>query len=126
MAELANRGLNLLAVTLLGLGGLEFGSVILQEHDWLDRVDDGSFLTLGLIALGWYLWRNNRFRRSVVPLLLSGLAVLVQILGLVLERDDPAAFGDNIGGMLYFVPVLVLVAVQYARVPTLARLASRR
>ena len=113
--EVANRGLNLLATSLLFLGGLTFGSVFFQEVDASDKVDDGGFLLIALVALGWYVVRRNRFSDSIVPLLIAGVAVMVQIIGLVLERDDPKAFGDNIGGALYFGATLVLLAFQYWR-----------
>lgn len=113
--DVANRGFNLLAVSLLGLGGLEFGAVLLQEQDLLDKVDDGGFLLIGLLAAAWYLWRRNRFRRSMIPLGLAAAAVGIQIVGLILERDDPKAFGDNIGGLLFFLPVAGLIILQFRR-----------
>lgn len=114
-ASIANRGFNLLAVSLLAIGGLEFGSVLLQEQDLTDKIDDGGFLLIALFAVGWYLFGTNRFRRTALPVWMASVAVAVQIAGLILERDDPRAFGDNIGGMVYFLPVLLLVAVQYRR-----------
>ena len=119
IADVAHRGFNLLAVSLLAIGGLEFGSVLLQEQDFADKIDDGGFLLMAIIAIGWYLVGDNRFRRSLVPMMLAGLAVVVQVIGLILERDDPKAFGDNIGGALFFVPVLLLVAIQYRRTAAL-------
>ena len=121
--EVANRGFNLLAVSLLALGGLEFGAVVLQEQDLLDKVDDGGFLLIGLLAAGWYLWPRNRFRRSMIPVWLAVGAVAVQIAGLILERDDPKAFGDNIGGLLFFLPVAGLVIVQFRRTAAVRSLA---
>lgn len=120
-AQIANRGFNLLAVSLLGIGGLEFGSVLLQEQDLTDKIDDGGFLLIALFALGWYLVGTNRFRRTTVPVWTAVMAVGVQVAGLILERDDPKAFGDNIGGMLYFLPVLILAAIQYRRTPLVIR-----
>ena len=50
----------------------------------------------------------------------------MQILGLVLERDDPKAFGDNIGGAVYFGATLVLLVVQFlAASPNAATKESR-
>jgi hypothetical protein len=52
--------------------------------------------------------------------------VLVQIVGLILERDDPKAFGDNIGGLLFFGAALVFVLTQRLRSRRLIeRLAAR-
>jgi hypothetical protein len=108
-----NRGYNLLACTALALAGLAFGTVVLEEADLLDKVDDIGFLVIGAVAVIWYLLGRNRFKRSVVPIVLSGTAIIVQIVGLVLEKDDPASFGDNIGGMWLFVPLFVVLVVQF-------------
>jgi hypothetical protein len=113
LEQVANRGFNLLAASLLGLGGLLFGAVFFQEQDWSDRVDDGGFLLIAALTVVWYLWRDNRFRRSRIPVAVALVAVAVQVAGFILERDDPRAFGDNVGGMLYFAAVLGLIAVQH-------------
>jgi hypothetical protein len=108
-----NRGYNLLACTVLALAGLAFGTVVLEEADLLDKVDDIGFLVIGAVAVIWYLLGRNRFKRSVVPIVLSGIAIIVQIVGLVLEKDDPASFGDNIGGIWLFVPLFFVLVVQF-------------
>ena len=108
-----NRGYNLLACTTLALAGLAFGTIVFEEADLLDKVDDIGFLVIGAVAVTWYLVGRNRFKRSVLPIALSGLAIIVQIVGLVLEKDDPASFGDNIGGMWLFVPLLVVLVMQF-------------
>ena len=108
-----NRGYNMLASTTLALAGLAFGTVVFEESDLLDKVDDIGFLVIGVVAVIWYLVGRNRFKRSVVPIVLSALAIIIQIVGLVLEKDDPASFGDNIGGMWLFVPLFVILVVQF-------------
>jgi uncharacterized membrane protein YGL010W len=108
-----NRGYNLLACTALALAALAFGTVVFEEADLLDKVDDIGFLAIGAVAVMWYLFGHNRFKRSVAPIVFSGIAVIVQILGLVLEKDDPASFGDNIGGIWLFVPLFVILVVQF-------------
>ena len=108
-----NRGYNLLACTALALAGLAFGTVVFEEADLLDKVDDIGFLVIGAVAVIWYLLGRNRFKRSVVPIVLSGIVIIVQIVGLVLEKDSAASFGDNIGGMWLFVPLFVVLIVQF-------------
>src|SRR5260370_31821724 len=103
-----SRGYNLRACTVLALAGLAFGTVVFEEADLLDKVDDIGFLVIGAVAVIWYLVGHNRFKRSVVPIVLSGIAIIVQVVGLVLEKDDPASFGDNIGGTWAFVRPLVV------------------
>lgn len=123
VTEVAHRGFNLLASTTLVLGGLTFGSVFFQEPDLSDKVDDGGFLIIAALAAAWYLWRDHRFGRSRVPIGIAAAAVLVQILGLVLERDDPKAFGDNIGGGVYFGATFLILMIQWRRTALLGRLA---
>lgn len=108
-----NRGYNLLASTALALAGLAFGTVAFEEGGLLDKVDDIGFLAIGVIAVIWYLLGQNRFKRSVMPIVLSAIAIIVQVVGLVLEKDDPASFGDNIGGMWLFVPLFFVLVVQF-------------
>jgi len=108
-----NRGYNLLACTTLALAGLAFGTIVFEEADLLDKVDDIGFLVIGAVAVIWYLVGRNRFKRSVVPIVLSGIAIIVQVVGLVLEKDNAASFGDNIGGMWLFVPLFVVLIVQF-------------
>ena len=108
-----NRGYNLLACTALALAGLAFGTIVFEEADVLDKVDDIGFLVIGAVAVIWYLLGHNRFKRSVVPIVLSGLAIIVQVVGLVLEKDNASSFGDNIGGMWLFVPLFVFLIVQF-------------
>lgn len=121
---IANRGFNLLGTTLLAMGGLLFGAIVFQEKDFADKIDDGGFLVVAVLGLAWYLWGAHRIERSAAPIIFSMVAVLVQITGLIFERDDPMAFGDNIGGMLYFGATVVLLGVQYRATGRIASLAT--
>jgi len=47
---------------------------------------------------------------------LTGLALVVQLVAIPLENDDPAAFGDNIGGLVLLLPFFVFALVYYFRV----------
>lgn len=49
----------------------------------------------------------------MVPVVLVAVAFVNQIVGVILEHDDKNAFGDNIGGMFLFIPLLVFVIAQY-------------
>jgi hypothetical protein len=113
--DAVNRGYNMLACTILALAGLAFGTVVIEEKEWTDRFDDGGLLIMGAIAVIWYLVGGNRFKRSIVPIVLTAVALIVQLSGVLLEHDDPSAFGDNIGGMWLFVPLLAFLIVQYVR-----------
>ncbi len=56
-----NRGYNLLACTALALAGLAFGTVVFEEADLLDKVDDIGFLVIAVAECGsschsWSSW----------------------------------------------------------------------
>ena len=110
--EAINRGYNLMLTTFLALGGIAFGTVITQENDFADKIDDAGFLILGIVAIIWYL-TSKRTQRTIVPVILAAVAVVVQIVGVVLENGDEKAFGDNIGGIFLFIPLLIFAALQY-------------
>jgi hypothetical protein len=118
-----NRGFNLLAASVLGLSGLAFGSLIFEETDLLDKLDNSILVLVAIVAVAWYLVGNHRYERSVVPIALAGVALAGQLLGVAIEAGDAAALGDDIGGMLLFVPLLLLlVAVNATDRKQLARL----
>lgn len=119
-----NRGFNLLTVTILGLAGLAFGTVGFNETDLPDKIDDFGLLAVGAVSLVWYLAGSSRAQRTVVPVVLIVLALLVQFLGVGLEHDDKTAFGDNIGGLFLFVPAVITVIFQYFRTGRLLQGAS--
>lgn len=115
LKESINRGFNLMATTILVLVGFAFSIVAASpvENDWGDRLDDIGLVLVGLVALLWYVVGRNRYQRSLVPVMLAGLATAVQLLAVLLERDDPAAFGDNYLGLALLVPFVVVAIVQY-------------
>src|SRR5215472_5985727 len=115
LRESINRGFNLMVTTVLIFGGLAFGFVALSpvENDWGDRLDDIGLLVVGIACLLWYVIGRDRFQRSVVPVVFAGLALVVQALALLLERDDPAAFGDNFGGLVMLIPFFIFVLAQF-------------
>ncbi len=121
LEESIHRAFNLMVTTVLFFGGIAFGLVALSpvENDWGDRLDDIGLLLIGIIAVGWYLAGRNRLRRSAIPVVLAALAMGIQLIAIPLERDDPAAFGDNIGGLVMLIPFFVFVLISYLRVPRL-------
>jgi predicted membrane channel-forming protein YqfA (hemolysin III family) len=110
--EAINRGYNLMITAFLALGGIAFGTVIVEEAELPDKIDDAGFLLLGVIAVIWYL-TTTKTKRSIVPVILAAAAVVVQIVGVIIEASDEKAFGDNIGGIFLFIPLLGLALLQY-------------
>ena len=113
-AEAINRAYNLVAATALGITALAFGSDLFVEADSIDKVDDSLLAVIGLAAVIWYFTSRHWAKRSQVPLLLTALALVVQIVGFGLELGDPAALGDDIPGLLVYVPLLTIVAMVYS------------
>ncbi len=115
LRESIDRGFNLMVTTVLFFGGIAFGSVAFSpvENDWGDRLDDIGLPLIGIACLLWYVIGRNRFQRSVVPVVLAGLALAVQALAIPLEHDDAGAFGDNIGGLVMLAPFFIFVLVQF-------------
>ncbi len=117
LKESINHGYNLMVTVVLFFGGLAFGTLALSpvENDWFDRLDDIGLPLIGVVCLVWFLAGRNRYQRSLVPLVLAGLALVVQLLAIPLEQDDVAAFGDNIGGLVFFAPFFIFALVYYLR-----------
>ncbi len=117
LKESINHGYNLMVTVVLFFGGLAFGTLALSpvENDWFDRLDDIGLPLIGIACLVWFLVGRNRYQRSLVPVLLTGLALIVQLVAIPLEQDDAAAFGDNIGGLVFFAPFFIFALVYYLR-----------
>ena len=115
LEESINRGYNLMVTVFLFLGGFAFGAVAFSpvENDWFDRLDDFGLPLIGLICLIWFLIGQNRFKRSLIPVVLVGMALAIQMLAVPLEHDDAGAFGDNFGGLIMLAPFFVFVVVQF-------------
>ena len=115
LRESINRGFNLMVMTVLLFGGIAFGSVALSpvENDWGDRLDDIGLPLIGIACLLWFVIGRHRFQRSVIPVVLAGLALAVQVLAIPLEHDDAGAFGDNIGGLVMLAPFFIFALVLF-------------
>ena len=118
--QLVYRGYNLMISLVLVLSGLAFGAVLFAEEDLPDKIDDAGLLVVAILAAAWYLFSGSRYRRSIVPVALAALALLIQVVAVPIENDDKTAFGDNLGGLVMFVPFLVFAIYQYRRTGRLA------
>jgi peptidoglycan/LPS O-acetylase OafA/YrhL len=116
-----NRTVNLLAVTVVGLSAFAFLPETIIENDLADKVDDSLLFLLGIGAIAWYLWHDNRYSRTIIPIALVVVAVLIKLYAVSVEFDDPESVGDDFGGIILFVLATALVIYEYARVPRLAR-----
>ena len=118
--QLVYRGYNLMISLVLVLSGLAFGAVLFAEEDLPDKIDDAGLLVVAVLAALWYLFSGSRYRRSIVPVALAALALVIQVVAVPIENDDTTAFGDNIGGLMMFIPFLIFAIYQYRRTASLA------
>lgn len=84
------------------------------EADPIDKIDNSLLAVLGVIAVVWYFTGRHWARRSAVPVYLGAAALLVQIAGFALEIGDPTALGDDIPGLLLYVPLLIILVALYS------------
>src|SRR4051812_34994868 len=97
--ESINRSFNLLGTSIVGLAGFAFAPEIFLENEWADRADDMGLVLLGIFGISWYLWKNNKYARSIAPVIFVVIALALKIAALLIEFDDPDAAGDDFGGL---------------------------
>lgn len=119
--ESINRGINLLATSITALAGFAFLPEAHFETDLPDKIDDSLLFLVGIAGIIWYLRGRNRYVRSIVPVVLVVLALLVKIGGVITEFSDAASVGDDFGGLILFVIAACLVIYQYRKGPFLTK-----
>ena len=113
--EAWNRGNNLVATSILGISGVAFLPEAFTEDKGIDKLDDSLLFILALILVGWYLKGKNRFTRSIMPLVMTLLALAVKIMGVILELGDKEDLGDDLGAVILFVLASLLVFFLFNR-----------
>lgn len=113
--EIAYKGKNLLYVSIIGLSGLSFLPEAFVEKDVPDKLDDIALFILGIIAVIWYMKAGNKYKRSLALPIMMTIGLVIKIIGLIIELDDPDSLGDDIGGVILFVSATILTWVQYAK-----------
>lgn len=120
IGESVNRGLNLLAASIVSLAGFAFLPEVFVENDLADKIDDGLLFLLGLAAIWWYNRAHNRFMRTAVPVVLVAFGLLDKIGAVIIEWGDAESVGDDMGGVILFVIALGLVWYQYRKTKKMA------
>jgi hypothetical protein len=113
--EARDRGYNLMITVALVTTAVAFGLTGYRERETGDMFDDLALVVTALVAIIWYRSGRSRFRRSVVPLGLILMAIAAQALGVLVERDDAFAVGDNSSALLILVPLLAVSLWEYIR-----------
>ncbi len=120
ISDALNRGFNLLATSIVAVAGFAFAPEMFIENEMADKADDALLFALALVAMGWYAWSGKRTQRSIAPVVIMVIALVVKIIGLIIELDDPDAMGDDAGGVILFLLATGLVIYQYIKTPKLA------
>jgi len=95
-----------------------------MENDWADKADDIGLVIFAIIGVVWYLTKDHKYLRSALPAVLVSLGLLDKIAGLIIERKDKDAVGDDIGGLILFVFAAGLVIYQYFKTGKLLKAAE--
>ena len=109
-----NRGYNLVGTALVVISGFAFFPEFFSEDELTHKLDEGVLFLLAIGALAWYFIGNNKFSRTIVPLLFTAAALIMKLLAfLLLETGDSADLGDEYGALLLFVIAFGFLIWQY-------------
>jgi hypothetical protein len=107
------RGYNFFVVAFLGIVGGSLVTELLQESEWLFRLDELLIIAIAALAVAWYLVGQHRLTRSPVPMLFAVAALGAKVLGLILEIKDAADVGDDIGIVQMLILFTIVAVVAY-------------
>ena len=113
--EATNRGNNLASIIIVALSGFAFLPEVFLETEISFKIDDILLFALGLTAIVWYRWKNNRYTRSFVPVLFVLTSLVVKVGAIFLEIKDKEDAGDDFGALILFVLASVFVIWLYKK-----------
>lgn len=113
--EIWNRGNNLLATAIVALSGFAFTPELHFEPEIPFKIDEILLFWLGIGAIGWYLWGKNKWKRSVVPVLMVWGGLAIKIMAVVIEFKDKEDVGDDFGALILFILASLLVTFLYIK-----------
>lgn len=111
--EIWNRGNNLVATAIVALSGFAFAPELHLEPELPFKIDEGLLLLLGLSAIGWYVWGKNKWKHSIVPVIMVWGALVIKIMAVVIEFKDKEDVGDDFGALVLFILASLLVTYLY-------------
>lgn len=110
------RGYNLVGTAIVAITGFAFSQEFFFEDEVTHKIDEGVLFLIALGALAWYFIGNNKFSRTMVPLLLTAAALIMKLLAaFILETGDSADLGDDFSALLLFVIAFGFLLWQYIR-----------
>jgi len=113
--DLWNRGNNLLAIGVLGFSAFSFLPELFLETEIPFKIDEALLFWLGIIAIGWYFWGKNKFQHSIVPVIMVWMALVIKIMGLIIEFKDKEDAGDDFGALILFLLASLVVTFIYLK-----------
>lgn len=105
--------LNFFVSAFLGVMSVSVASELFLEHDLDDKGDGLVFIILAAYAVWWYL--KNPTKKSITPVVLVAVALVIKIAAIFREIKDSQAVGDDIGISIALVVALTVVIFQYLK-----------
>lgn len=115
VTEAWNRGNNLVATAIVALAGFAFSPESILEPEIPYKIDEILLFWLGVGAIGWYLWGKNKWKRSIVPVLIVWAGLAIKIMAIIIEFKDKEDVGDDFGAVILFVLATTLVTFLYLK-----------
>ncbi len=117
-----NRGYNLIGTAIIAISGLAFFPEFFIEDELAHKLDEGILFLLAISSIVWYLFSNNKFSRTIVPILFTTAALVMKLIAFfLLERGDAADLGDEFGAIILFVITLGFLIWQYISITRMAQ-----
>ncbi len=113
VTESINRTTNLLGVAITALAGFAFLPEVILETEPPFKIDDSLLFILGIAAIIWYKMGKNRFTRSKAPVIFVAVALLVKIMGVIIEIKEKDDVGDDFGGLILFICGTLFIFMVY-------------
>lgn len=105
--------LNFFATSFLSVGGFALAFELVRENDLPDKIDDALFVILAISSIFWY--RKNATKKTIMPVVLVGIGVLIKIMAIIIEHADAEAMGDDIGFGLAILFAFLITVFQYRK-----------
>jgi peptidoglycan/LPS O-acetylase OafA/YrhL len=109
------RWMNLLTAGLVIVLAIDLLPDLSEETEWTHRADEMAIELLAGLAIVWFGFRRHRLARSLVPLAIVGLVVVVKLVAIPVEWSDNADVQGDIVLAAIGVPVLIALGLVYVR-----------
>ena len=115
VSEAWNRGNNLVSVAIVALSGFAFSPESFLEPEIPFKIDEILLFWLGVSGIVWYLWGKNKWKRSIVPVVMVWAGLAIKIMAIAIEFKDKEDVGDDFGAVILFILATALVTFIYIK-----------